>query len=503
MDQLNQIIVVLGLLLGIFNFHKSVQFVVGLFFKPKTFQETDVRKRYGIIIPARNEEKVIGNLIESIHQQAYNQDLLEIFVVADNCNDKTAAIARQMGCHVYERFDDSKKRKGWALEYLFQQIEKDYGITSFDAYFVFDADNLLDVNYIYEMNKAFVENKNIVTSYRNSKNFETNWVSSAYAIHFYGRTVYNHRPRQLMGTGTHLAGTGFMISSHLLKDGWNYHSLTEDSELTMYMTAQNVKIGYCEAAIHYDEQPTSFKVGFRQRVRWTRGRLVVFVKTWKMLLKGIFKHKSFTNYDMLFYIMPYPLLTFFLNIAYATASLVIGIWVTQDFSWKAVLIGFGTYWGSSYVSNLARAALIVYRERKQIHCSFYKTLFYVLLSPWFSLISIFLMIVALFGDVEWVPVKHDDARKIQDINQKSMSLVPSVKQPLRLHVFLQGLGLIVILIAILAFAVIRHFELFSWTLSICFSYTLLPAVPLGLVFILMGLMIQKTIEKQEKFSQVK
>jgi hypothetical protein len=113
------------------------------------------------------------------------------------------------------------------------------------------------------------------------------------------------------------------------------------------------------------------------------------------------------------------------------------------------------------------------------------------------------MIVALFGDVEWVPVKHDDARKIQDINQKSMSLVPSVKQPLRLHVFLQGLGLIVILIAILAFAVIRHFELFSWTLSICFSYTLLPAVPLGLVFILMGLMIQKTIEKQEKFSQVK
>ena len=267
MQQLNEMIVVLGLLLGVLNFHKSVQFIVGLLFKPKTFPETDVKKKYGIIIPARNEEKVIGNLIESIHQQSYDANLIDIFVVADNCTDQTAEIARRMGCHVYERFDETKKRKGWALEYLFDQIEKDYGIQSFDAYFVFDADNLLDVNYIHEMNKAFVVNGDIVTSYRNSKNFETNWISSAYAIHFYGRTVYNHRPRQLMGTGTHLAGTGFVMGSHLIKDGWKYHSLTEDSEFTMHMTAQNVKIGYCEAAIHYDEQPTSFKVGFRQRVR--------------------------------------------------------------------------------------------------------------------------------------------------------------------------------------------------------------------------------------------
>ena len=498
MQQLNTIIIILGASLGVLNFHKSIQFIVGLLFKSKIFPETEIKKRYGIVIPARNEEKVIGNLIESIHQQSYDQSLIDIFVVADNCTDQTADIARALGAHVYERFDETKKRKGWALEFLFNHIEKDYVITSYDAFFVFDADNLLDVNYIHEMNKAFVVNQNIVTSYRNSKNFETNWVSSAYAIHFYGRTVYNHRPRQLMGTGTHLAGTGFMISSHLIKDGWKYHSLTEDSELTMYMTADNIKIGYCEAAIHYDEQPTSFKVGFRQRVRWTRGRLVVFAKTWLLLFKGIFKHKSFTNYDMLFYIMPYPLLTFLLNIAYATASLVIGIWITKDFSWSAVLIGFGTYWGSSYVSNLVRAALIVFRERKQIHCSFYKTLIYVLVSPWFSLISIFLMIVALFGDVQWIPVEHKDNRKIQDIDLNGEILVAKTKKPLKLHDILQAIGLFVILLAVLAFAAIRYFDLFKLSLEVCFNYTLLPALPSGLLMIFIGIWMKKILDKKQK-----
>jgi cellulose synthase/poly-beta-1,6-N-acetylglucosamine synthase-like glycosyltransferase len=493
MQDINHIIIIIGSIFGVLNFHKSIQLVIGLLFKAKKYPETSIKKRYGVVIPARNEEKVIGNLIESIYEQDYDQHLIDIFVVADNCSDNTAQIARDLGCIVYERFNDQKKRKGWAMEYLFENVQKDYGIESYDAYFIFDADNLLEPNFITEMNKAFVVNKNIVTSYRNTKNFETNWVSSAYGIHFYGRTATNHRPRNILGTGTHLSGTGFVISSHLIKDGWKYFTLTEDSELTMYMTANNIKIGYCEQAIHYDEQPTTFKVSFRQRVRWARGRLVVFFRTWHLLIKGIFKHKSFTNYDMLFYIMPYSLLTFILNIGYAIASLIVAIYISHSFSWSAIGIGLGLYWGSKYVSNLIKNALIVYRERKQIHCGFYRKLFYVVVSPWFQLISIFVMIFALFGDIQWIPVKHDDARKIGHINHIKSQLGMCRHEKLKGVRVLQFMGLGMIVLDALLYSAYRYLKDKYMQFDITFIYILGALAIIGLIVLLLSYLIQKSI----------
>lgn len=491
MDLVNQIIIIIGAVFGVLNFHKSIQFIVGLFFKAKTYPETDIRKRYGVVIPARNEERVIGNLIESIKKQDYDQSKIDIFVVADNCTDQTANIARSLGCIVYERFDDKKKRKGWAMEYLFDNIQKDYGIESYDAYFVFDADNLLEPNFIHEMNKAFVVNKHIVTSYRNSKNFETNWVSAAYGIHFYGRTVYNHRPRNYFGTGTHLSGTGFVIGSHLLKDGWHYSTLTEDSELTMVMSSRNIRIGYCEQAVHYDEQPTSFRVGFRQRVRWTRGRLVVFMKTWKQLFQGIFKYKSFTNYDMLFYIMPYPLLTFLLNVGYGLASLIVAIWISHSFSWMTILISLGVYWGSQYLSSLFRNALIVWRERNQIHCGFYRTVFYVLVSPWFQLISIFLMIVALFGDVQWIPVKHHDARKIENLSGNQNRLTIAHDKKLKKIQFWQVIGLFEVILGIGLYVGYMYKGKEFITLGSWFLYAMIGISSMGLILLITMYFVHK------------
>lgn len=421
MDTLKTIITVIITILGILNVHTTILFVIGLISKPKIFPETTIKKKYGVIIPARNESRVIGNLIESIHQQTYDQSLIDIFVIADNCTDNTATIARELGCRVYERFDTTKVRKGYALEFLFNHIQRDFGITSFDGYFIFDADNLLQPQFIYEMNKAFVENKNIVTSYRNTKNFETNIISSAYGIHFYSRTVYNHRPRQKINSGTHLSGTGFVISSHLIKDGWRYHTLTEDSELTMCISAENIKIGYCEAAVHYDEQPTNFSTALRQRIRWTRGRLIVFLKTCKRLFLGIFKHKSFTNYDLLMYIFPYSLVTFVLNLIYAVAGIIISIFVLKNFNWGEILYAFMMYWVGGYLGNLLIGILVAIRERKQIKCHPFKTFLYVLTWPWFNLIGIFVFMFAIFIDVKWTPIIHDDARKISDLIEPEKS----------------------------------------------------------------------------------
>ena len=133
---------IIGIILSILVFHKAFYFVIGMFFTRK-FKKATKNHKYGICIAARNEENVIGNLIDSIHKQDYPSDLYTIFVVADNCTDITADIARKKGAIVYERFDDEHKTKGYALQYLFKNIEKDYKTDSFEGSFIFDADNLL------------------------------------------------------------------------------------------------------------------------------------------------------------------------------------------------------------------------------------------------------------------------------------------------------------------------------------------------------------------------
>jgi len=177
-------------------FHKSIYFIIGMFFTRK-FKEAKTKHKYAICIAARNESKVIGNLLDSINKQDYPKDKYTIFLVADNCTDNTAEIAKKYGAIVYERFDDEHKTKGYALQYLFKQIEKDYKTNSFEGYFIFDADNLLKKDYISKMNNAFDEGCKIITSYRNTKNFDENWIASNYAVHWIRSIRCNHRARSV------------------------------------------------------------------------------------------------------------------------------------------------------------------------------------------------------------------------------------------------------------------------------------------------------------------
>ena len=158
---------IFGSVLGIMTIYKTIYFFIGLFFTRK-FKPAKNKHKYGILIAARNEEAVIGNLLDSIDKQDYPKNLVDVFVVADNCNDNTAKIARSYGAKCYERFDNEHKTKGFALQFLFENIKKDYGIENYEGYFIFDADNLLNKNYITKMNDAFDSGEKIITSYRNT-----------------------------------------------------------------------------------------------------------------------------------------------------------------------------------------------------------------------------------------------------------------------------------------------------------------------------------------------
>lgn len=146
--------------------------------------------RYAVLICARNEQRVIGDLIASLRGQTYSQGLLSIFVLADNCTDDTAMVARVAGANVYERFNQVQVGKGYALQELLEHLEQDYP-QGFDGYFVFDADNILAPNYVEAMNRTFSDGHDIVTSFRNSKNYGDNWISAGYALWSVGQMLLN------------------------------------------------------------------------------------------------------------------------------------------------------------------------------------------------------------------------------------------------------------------------------------------------------------------------
>lgn len=287
-----EIYAIMGIILSAITIHKAFYFVIGMFFTRK-FKPAKKKHKYAICIAARNEKYVIGNLLDSINKQDYPKDLFTVFVVADNCTDNTAEIAKSKGAICYSRFDSEHKTKGYALSYLFDRIEEDYGRMSFEGYFIFDADNLLKPNYISKMNDAFDSGEKIITSYRNTKNFDENWIASTYALHWIRSIRTNHRARSVLRLATNIQGTGFLFTNEIVKYGWYYTSLTEDRALTADAVAQGYRISYQDEAEFFDEQPVSLKVALRQRLRWSKGHLLAFAESGPYLFINIFFGKRF------------------------------------------------------------------------------------------------------------------------------------------------------------------------------------------------------------------
>lgn len=368
---------------------------------------------YAVLISARNEELVIGNLLDSISAQDYPSSLVRVFVVADNCTDKTAKVARAHGAIVYERFNDKLVGKGYALEYLLDRIGEEYGDV-FDAYMVFDADNLLSEDYISRMNETFSDGYRIITSYRNSKNYGDNWISAGYALWFLREAKYLNNARYLLGTSCAVSGTGFMFSREILKScgGWPFHLLVEDIEFTIHNIVSGEKVGYCPRAVLYDEQPTKFSQSWKQRMRWARGYIQILRKYGGRLLHGIFAKRSFSCFDMTMNIAPAVILSFLGIIINAGAAVYS---VLNGGGTDVLLQSFGQLILNTCLMMFIIGAITTISEWKNIYCSTPKKILYAFTFPLFMLTYLPICIVALFRPVKWEPIVHDRVRTLREV----------------------------------------------------------------------------------------
>lgn len=227
---------------------------------------------FALLIPAHNEEAVLGALLANLRKLEYPSHLMDVYVVADNCTDATAALAREAKALVYERHNTREQGKGYALRWLLEQLEA--AGCEYDAYVVIDADSVVSANFLHVMDAQLQAGHVIIQSQYRVQNGEAAWTAGLRAIAF---ALFNHlRPlgRSVLGWSSGLKGTGMCFSGAVVKQfSWTSFSLTEDIEHHVMLLKAGLRIAYAPAAIVWSAMPTSLKQSQSQQMRWERGRL--------------------------------------------------------------------------------------------------------------------------------------------------------------------------------------------------------------------------------------
>lgn len=264
---------------------------------------------YALIIAAHNEETVIHNIIENLKKLEYPVDKYDIFVIADNCTDKTAEIARKSGALVYERFNKSEEGKGHALKWMFNilfNLEKKY-----DAVCIFDADNLVSVNFLKEIDKKLCAGYKVVQGYRDVKNPFDSWITASYAITYWISNRLFQLPRHYLGMNNTITGSGYAVRTDTLREtGWEISSLTEDIEFSVQLMLKDIKIGWAHDAVIYDEQPLTLSQSWSQRKRWMQGHAYCAARYTRELGSKLLCDRSLAAFDSMI-VMLYPFILVF------------------------------------------------------------------------------------------------------------------------------------------------------------------------------------------------
>lgn len=392
----------------------AVQIIYVLFFwlKPKKYPPAKTQHKFGIIIPARNEEEVIGDTVRKLFEQNYPRELYDVFVVAHNCTDKTAERAKEAGAIVFCCNDDDPKhrRVSYALQYGFRKILAEYD--NYEAFIRFDADNLMNDDFIARMNDAFDSGVKIAKCFENSKNIDQNVWAGVSGLYYIRDSRIACHVRSALHTDQMLTGAGMMVSADILRrhDGWKCMGVSEDAEFTLQAMLEGERTRYVPDAIVYEDQPSTLKDTVNRNKRMGNG-----------LFKLFFTH-GLRCFGKFFTTFRFGFLDLFLTLLFVPIAVVACTWFPLYYGYKiiaaavlgdtATLVMFGTLIGyillfAFYLPFTLQSLLATLLERKRINAPFHKLLPAIFLSPLFMIVYAISICLGVFSRPTWKKIARN------------------------------------------------------------------------------------------------
>ncbi len=352
---------------------------------------------YAILIPARNESLVIEKLLISIENQTKKIKPEDVYVIVETKKDKTVSIVEKHKMTIVYRKNLNKKRKGFALDDAIKEILKSN--KKYDAYFIFDADNILDKNYIKEMTKRFDEGYDIGIGYRNTKNSK-NLVSAASALTFSMINTIGNKRKSKYTNNLIISGTGYYIKGTIIESwkGFPFNSLTEDYELSLYSILNNLTTTYNDSAIYYDEQPEIFDVTITQRSRWVKGYFDARRNYIHKIRKSISKKDKNYASKITALIGVNPLITLIIGILL--------LLIDSITSFKNFIISLLIIFILIYITLMIFTYIIIKKEENKLDIKVSKILL-IFYNPFYLLSYIYCLYIAVTKkDLGWQEIKH-------------------------------------------------------------------------------------------------
>jgi len=368
----------------------------------KEIKDGTKKHKFAIIIPARNEAKVIGNLLKSLNKQEYPKELYDVYVVINNCKDNTKTIAQENKAKIIECLKPISS-KGTALRTAFAKLSS----VDYDAYLIFDADNIAHPQFIKKMNDALCSGYDLAQGFRDSKNPSDTWISCSYSIHYLIHNVFLNKSRMNLDKSCFINGTGIMISKkHIDKKGYKAHTLTEDIELTVRSALENEKVAFVENAITYDEQVETFRDSWKQRKRWSIGTIQCFKYYFVKLFKYAVKNRSFSCLDAIFFLST-PFMQFLGVISYIAHFIVAWAYgLPINYAVKILGLALG------YLASIALSIAAIKFSKKHI-ATYIKG---IIMLPIFVLSWVPINVAAVFSKKSrWEEIQHSKDVSIESI----------------------------------------------------------------------------------------
>ncbi|MEG1535691.1 MAG: glycosyltransferase family 2 protein [Clostridia bacterium] len=414
------VILVIGIVLFLLaGMPKLIYYVVGMFCrKTKPLPPASKNHKFAVIIPARNESAVITTLLESLKAQTFPREFYDIFIAVEKHDDPTCEIAKKYDAEVYFKQDFSKNGKGFVLEEVVDHITTNHADKNYEAYFIVDADNILNVDYLEKMNQALDAGYDICLGNRNAKNWNGGWLAACTGLNFIRFSHFQNFARSKFGITVLLSGTCYYIKTDIVKahGGWQWHSLTEDVELTTVSALNNYKTHYIDDAVFFDEQPTDLHTSFNQRKRWVKGYFINGSVYNKEIYKGI-GDKNVNRGSCLELALGASCMVSF-AVAFITYLLTNFIVVFLNLNNPAVMnealarfiVAMLGYAAVLYVDTI----IMLFVERKNITMKWYRKLETIFMRPIYSMLYVPIAFAAIVKPVEWVPIEH----KVNSVDQK-------------------------------------------------------------------------------------